>query len=301
METLFTCRYIFRFWIRLPHTLRLIALTWDPAWWHPCPLRMCWGRASCPPEILSRKLIQELRPHTLRLTPPDILSRKLIQELRPHTLRLTPPQLTWDPAWWRPCPRRRCWGRASHPCRWRAWRCDGRRPSPRPAPAAWRGGPPRPAGHPPARHTPGTKEGFYLTTHSTHFIYSYMERRKEEFYLMTHSTHFIYSYMERRKEEFYLTTHSTHFIYSYMERRKEEFYLTTHSTHFIYGYMEGRKEMFYLTTHSTHFISLLYGWKEGNVLFNDALNTFYLRLYGRKEGNVLFNDALNTFWLYGVG
>ena len=50
---------------------------------------------------------------------------------------------------------------------------------------------------------------FYLTTHSTHFIYSYMvsdiwlrtipivrkEREREMFYLMTHSTHFIYSYM----------------------------------------------------------------------------------------------------------
>ena len=59
------------------------------------------------------------------------------------------------------------------------------------------------------------------------------------FYLTTHSTHFIYGYMEGRKEMVYLTTHSTHFIYGYMEGRKEIFYLTTHSTHFIYGYMEG--------------------------------------------------------------
>ena len=44
------------------------------------------------------------------------------------------------------------------------------------------------------------------------------------FYLTTHSTHFIYGYMEGRKEG-----------------RKEMFYLTMHSTHFIYGYMEGRK------------------------------------------------------------
>ena len=39
---------------------------------------------------------------------------------------------------------------------------------------------------------------FYLTTHSTHFIYGYMDRigaGKERFYLMTHSTHFIYGYM----------------------------------------------------------------------------------------------------------
>ena len=37
----------------------------------------------------------------------------------------------------------------------------------------------------------GRKEIFYLTTHSTHFIYSYMEGREEIFYLTTHSTHFI--------------------------------------------------------------------------------------------------------------
>ena len=47
---------------------------------------------------------------------------------------------------------------------------------------------------------------FYLTTHSTHFIYGYMVsdirlrtivivREREMFYLTTHSTHFIYSYM----------------------------------------------------------------------------------------------------------
>ena len=40
---------------------------------------------------------------------------------------------------------------------------------------------------------------FYLTIHSTHFIYCYDKgplnsERKEMFYLMTHSTHFIYGY-----------------------------------------------------------------------------------------------------------
>ena len=43
------------------------------------------------------------------------------------------------------------------------------------------------------------------------------EGREEMFYLTMHSTHFIYGYMEGRKEMIYLTTHSTHFIYSYME------------------------------------------------------------------------------------
>ena len=35
---------------------------------------------------------------------------------------------------------------------------------------------------------------FYLTIHSLHSVYGYMEGRKE-FYLMTHSTYFIYGYM----------------------------------------------------------------------------------------------------------
>ena len=73
------------------------------------------------------------------------------------------------------------------------------------------------------------------------------------FYLTTHSTHFIYGYMVKdhsdsekgEREMFYLTTHLTHFIYGYMVKdhsdsekgEREMFYLTTHSTHFIYGYM----------------------------------------------------------------
>ena len=57
-----------------------------------------------------------------------------------------------------------------------------------------------------------------------------LQREREMFYLTTHSTHFIYGYMasdiwlrtilivrkEREREMFYLTMHSTHFIYSYM-------------------------------------------------------------------------------------
>ena len=46
----------------------------------------------------------------------------------------------------------------------------------------------------------GRKDMFYLTTHSTHFMYGHIWRwtygkGKEMFYLMTHSTHFIYGYM----------------------------------------------------------------------------------------------------------
>ena len=43
----------------------------------------------------------------------------------------------------------------------------------------------------PAWRTNREREMIYLTRHSTHFIYGYMEGRKEMFYLTTHSTHFI--------------------------------------------------------------------------------------------------------------
>ena len=47
-----------------------------------------------------------------------------------------------------------------------------------------------------------------------------LQRTKEMFYLTTHSTHFIHNYMGRKGNEmFYLTTHSTHFIHNYMGRK----------------------------------------------------------------------------------
>ena len=66
---------------------------------------------------------------------------------------------------------------------------------------------------------------FYLTTHSTHFIYGYIEGRNEG-----------------RKEMFYLTTHSTHFIYGYMERRKEGNVLFNDVLNTFYLRLYGRKE-----------------------------------------------------------
>ena len=95
---------------------------------------------------------------------------------------------------------------------------------------------------------------FYLTTHSTHFIYGYMTLdiwyRKEGNVLFNDALN-----------TFYLRLYDVRHMVQ--EGRKEMFYLTTHSTHFIYGYMT---------------LDIWYR-KEGNVLFNDALNTFYLRLY----------------------
>ena len=123
-------------------------------------------------------------------------------------------------------------------------------------------------------------------THSTHFIYGYMEGRK--CFLFNDALNTFYLRLYGGKEGngfFYLTTHSTHFIYG-LWKEGNVLYLnvlsaSTHSTHLrLYGGKEGN--VVFLTTHSTHFI---YGYMEGRkcFLFNDTLNTFYLRLYGRKE------------------
>ena len=54
---------------------------------------------------------------------------------------------------------------------------------------------------------------FYLTMHSTHFIYAYMEGSV----LFNDTLNTFYLWLYGRKEVFYLTMHSTHFIYAYME------------------------------------------------------------------------------------
>ena len=56
---------------------------------------------------------------------------------------------------------------------------------------------------------------FYLTTHSTHFIYGYMEREREKC-LFNDALNTFYLRLYGEREMFYLTTHSTHFIYGYM-------------------------------------------------------------------------------------
>ena len=161
---------------------------------------------------------------------------------------------------------------------------------------------------------------FYLTTHSTHFIYGYMA---SDIWLRT----ILIVRKEGRKEMFYLTTHSTHFIYGYMASdiwlrtilivRKE-----TRCRHTGYAFRLTTRVILYAPSHrqDSTYHGLCYtsrGERERNVLFNDALNTFYLRLYGvrhmvkdhsdtpvmgERERNVLFNDTLNTFYLrlYGV-
>ena len=94
---------------------------------------------------------------------------------------------------------------------------------------------------------------FYLTTHSTHFIYGYKASdirlrtilivRKE-----TRCRHIGYSYRLTARVILYAPSHrqdNTYHGHCYTSRGalagtegiKEMFYLTTHSTHFIYGYM----------------------------------------------------------------
>ena len=54
----------------------------------------------------------------------------------------------------------------------------------------------------------------YMFQQVSHFYISCLliqDQDQEMFYLTMHSTHFIYGYMEGRNEMFYLTMHSTHF------------------------------------------------------------------------------------------
>ena len=57
----------------------------------------------------------------------------------------------------------------------------------------------------------------------------------EIFYLMTHSTHFIYGYMQGNV----LFNDTLNTFYLWLYGWKKMFYLMTHSVHFIYGYMQG--------------------------------------------------------------
>ena len=106
-------------------------------------------------------------------------------------------------------------------------------------------------------HT-GRKVIFYLTTHSTHFIYGYMAsdiygkgpHRKEGNILFNDAlnTFYLQLYGKGNRKEgnilfndalntFYLRLYGFGHMVKDHTGRKEIFYLTTHSTHFIYGYM----------------------------------------------------------------
>ena len=95
---------------------------------------------------------------------------------------------------------------------------------------------------------------FYLTTHTTHFIYGYMA---SDIWLRT----ILIVREEREREMFYLTTHSTHFIYSYMASDmwlrtifivREE----THCCHMGYVFRNNSKGSFICTIpHTTAFVT----------------------------------------------
>ena len=61
---------------------------------------------------------------------------------------------------------------------------------------------------------------------------------KKMFYLTTHSAHFIYGYIEGSNVLF---NDARNTFYLRLYGRNEMFYLMMHATHFIYGYMEGMK------------------------------------------------------------
>ena len=140
-----------------------------------------------------------------------------------------------------------------------------------------------------------------------------LEREREMFYLTTHSTHFIYGYMASdiwlrtilivRKE-----TRCRHIGYSYRLTARVLLYAPSHRQDNTYHGLCYTSRGALAGTRNSSMVILLSGmdilvdvmfvllagdeanpkqtwqqslsFQEGNVLFNDALNTFYLRLYG---------------------
>ena len=104
--------------------------------------------------------------------------------------------------------------------------------------------------------------------HHTHIL---REREREKmFYLTTHSTHFIYGYIS---SDIWLRTILRHIL-----RERERNVLFNDALNTFYLRLYGVRHM--VKDHSkTHFKRE----RERNVLFNDALNTFHLRLYGIRH------------------
>ena len=170
-------------------------------------------------------------------------------------------------------------------------------------------------------HTPlvvkvqATKEGNVLFNDALNTLYLRLygvghmvkEGRKDMFYLQTHSTHFIYSYMASdiwlrtilivRKE-----TRCRHIGYSYRLTARFLLYAPSHRQDNTYhglcytsrGALVGTRNSWMGPPHEgsirrpiapranalpLSYVPLL-ATKEGNGFFNDALNTLYLRLYG---------------------
>ena len=107
----------------------------------------------------------------------------------------------------------------------------------------------------------GRKEGNVSFNDTLDTFYLRLCGRK----LMTHSTHFIYSYVEGRKETCHLTTHSTHLSLQLCGRKKGNVSFND-ALNTFYLRLCGRKEMFHLTTHSTHH-SLQVMWHQTQIVY----------------------------------
>ena len=169
---------------------------------------------------------------------------------------------------------------------------------------------------------------FYLTTHSTHFIYGYMASdiwlrtilivRKE-----TRCHHIGYSYRLTARVLLYAPSHRQDNTYhglcytscgalagtrnSSMGRGNESSIRGNLRGYFppfyrqysnITEWLEGRKEMFYLTTHSTRFI---YGYMEGRkemvYLTTHSTHFIYGYMEGRKE--MFYLTTHSICFIYG--
>ena len=143
---------------------------------------------------------------------------------------------------------------------------------------------------------------FYLTTHSTHFIYGYMASdiwlrtnlivRKE-----TRCRHIGYSYRLTARVLLYAPSHrqdNTYHGLCYISRRALAGTRNKQSVHYVIGSFLLHFSLGLMCTFRASCYNTRLSWahtpviclsreRERNVLFNDALNTFYLRLYGVRH------------------
>ena len=176
--------------------------------------------------------------------------------------------------------------------------------------------------------------------HPPKCLYIWQEREREMFYLTTHSTHFIYGYMVSdiwlrtilivRKK-----TRCRHIGYSYRLTARVLLYAPSHRQDNTYhglcytsrGALAGARNssmgpphegsIRYLTK-TKQMLGSSPPWQQKillsmmatngkqlkistNVFHNFMLYRLLPGMEGRKEGNILFNDTLNTFYLRSYG
>ena len=146
----------------------------------------------------------------------------------------------------------------------------------------------------------------YIIINITNYIY----RRKEIFYLTTHSTHFIYGYMASKVKDSSdsergnpLPALRVDMDYSFRLAARDLLHAPFHrhqsrssdwnDKYLHRSIMKDRSDdpsqherMLYIQTTAIIHILCMYvrtRERDRNVLFNDALNTFYLRLYGVRH------------------